>query len=656
LRRLISADDLYGYRYVSDPQLSPDGARVAYVLAWIDRESDEYRSAVYVAPSDGSAESVRFTSGVRRDHSPRWSPDGSRLLFVSDREEAPQVYVMPADGGEARRLTHAEHGAGSPAWSPDGRCVAFLSATGYPADQDTGDILAYHYTEAHFKDDGKGIRRGRTHLFVQDLDAEDARQLTHGDDDYAQPAWRPDGTAIAVVSAQRPDRAFVPASDICLVPAGSGEPRRLTPGDGPATAPTFSPDGSRIAYFGHRNPPETGMSTNTGLWVIPVAGGNPVHVTEGWDRSIGAEDVNSDSRWGSNDHRPVWSPDGARLSFLATDRGAMRIYSVGADGGAVRAVTSGQRVVYAFSAARDRLAYYAAGMLEPGDVYASRVDGSGETRLTRVNADLLAGFALASPEEVRIPSTEGVELQGWAIRPVGYGEGDRSPLVIEVHGGPHTAYGHAWFHEFQVLAARGYGVLFTNPRGSVGYGQAFAACIAREWGERDWADVSAAADWAAAQPWVDPERLGIVGGSYGGWMALWAVGHTDRFRAAVAQRCLSSWTSFYGTSDIGPWFAEWMAGGTPWSNPEGYARMSPVTYLDRARTPTLVIHSEEDHRCPVEQGEQAFVALSRAGVETEFVRFPQENHNLTRGGKPARRVESLRRTVAWLDRFLGSGE
>ncbi len=650
--RLIGPDDLYGFRYVSDPQLSPDGSQLAYVLTHMDKESDEYRSAIYVVPSDGSTSPRRYTYGPKKDTTPRWSPDGSQLLFVSDREDKPQAYVLPAAGGEARKVTSVENGIASPAWSPDGSRIAFISTTRIKADEEPKDIVAYHYTEAHFKDDGQGIKRGRDHLFVQHIDNAEAAQLTQGDDDYDEPAWSPDGSLIAVVSEQGPDRTFVWASDIFLVPSHGGVVRRLTTNDGPSFAPSFSPDGRTVAYFGHQNPPETGISTNTKLWRIPVEGGEPELLTGWWDRSISSEDVNSDSRFGSNQHRPVWSTDGSKVFFLATDRGCTYVYSVTLDNSGVRVITSAPRTIYAFSVAGDRLAYFAAELLNPGDLYSANLDGSGERRLTRVNEDFLHQFSLSTPQEVRFSSTEQAEIQGWVMQPARYEDGQRYPLIIEVHGGPHTAYGHSFFLEFQVLAARGYGVLFTNPRGSTGYGQDFTACIVKQWGVRDYQDVMAAADWAANQPWVDPERIGITGGSYGGFMTNWVLGHTDRFKAGVTSRCLSNWSSFYGTSDIGPRFSEWMVGGTPWDNPEGYARMSPITYMKQVKTPLLVIHSEQDHRCPVEQGEQVFVALSRFGCETEFVRFPQESHGLTRGGKPNRRVENLNHVLRWFERYI----
>ncbi len=652
--RPVTAEDLYGFSYVSDPQLSPDGARVAYVQAHIDRESNEYRTAVYVMPSDGSSQPTRYTYGPKKDNSPRWSGDGRSLLFLSDRDGKPQVYVMPSDGGEARKVTSVENGAGEPAWSLDGSQIAFTSTTGIKSDEEVKDISVYHYTEASFKHDGEGIKRGRRHLFVQGLDDSEATQLTHGEDDYSSPTWSPDGSRIAVVSNQAEDRPFAWVSDIYLVPVGGGQPVRLTTGEGPAGSPAFSPDGSRVAYIGHRNPPETGVATFDQVWTAPIEGGEHTLLTEGWDRSVngGSSDVNSDSRFGGGDLGPAWSPDGSRVLFVSSHNGSSHVCSVSAGGGDVEVLTPDGRVVDGLSIIGNHVAYVAAEMLNPGDVYACSLDGSGETRLTHVNAEHLGGLALSRPEEVSIPSTEGTTVQGWVIRPSGYTEDERYPLVLEVHGGPHTLYGHAYFHEFQVLAARGYGVLFTNPRGSNGYGQEFAACIAKAWGERDYQDILAAADWAESQPWVEAGRVGIMGGSYGGYMTTWAVGHTERFRVAVAERSLTNWSSFYGTSDIGPMFSEWQVGGTPWDNAEGYARMSPITYVGNIRTPVLVIHSEEDHRCPVEQGEQLFVSLKRLGCETEFLRFPQESHDLSRTGKPARRLERLQRITGWLERHM----
>ncbi len=649
--KAMSPEDIYRFRWASDPRISPDGSRVAFVVSWIDREADEYRSAIYLAPSDGSAEARRLTYGPKQDTHPRWSPDGTSLLFLSERDGKAQVHVLPLDGGEAWKLTRAENGTRDAVWSPDGRRIAFVSTTGIRADEEPKDVVAYYFTEAEMKHDGAGIKRGRDHVFVQALDSEEAVQVTSGDDDYGSPRWSPDGSTLAVVSGQDEMRPFTSVSDVYLVPADGGEARRLTPGRYPFHSAEFSPDGRSIAFLGHLNPPDTGLSSLTRLWLVPIEGGEPECLTPEWDRSIG-NSVLSDSRWGEGETGPAWSADGSRVLFIASDRGASNVYSLELASGGVSQVTTGPRMVDGFTLAGDRVAYVAADLLDPGDVYVSALDGSGEVRLTRLNEELLSEYELSRPEEVSISSTEGTEVQGWLLRPRGFREGERYPLVIEVHGGPHSLYGHSFFHEFQVLAATGYGVLFTNPRGSAGYGQRFQACIARGWGERDFQDVMAVADWAAALPWVDPERMGITGGSYGGFLTNWVVGHTDRFRAAATQRCVSNFASFYGTSDIGPIFSEWQVGGTPWDNPEGYRRASPITYVENIRTPLLILHSEQDHRCPVEQAEQLFVALKRLGREAEFVRFPQESHGLSRGGKPARRVERLRRLVGWFERHV----
>lgn len=649
-RKLLSPDDLYGFQWVSDVQLSPDSSRVAYVLTEIDRESDEYRSAVYVAPSDGSEQPRRYTYGPKKDSSPRWSPDGRHLLFLSDRDETNQAYIMPADGGEARKLTDLENGVSCPVWAPDNHRIAFISSTGVNSKEEVKDITAYHFTEAHFKEDGSGIKRGRRHLFVQSVESGRAEQLTHGDDDYSDPAWSPDGTLIAAVSTQLPDREFVNVSDVYLVPAGGGEPRRLTPQRGPSYQPVFSRDGAYVVYAGHQNPPETGLNTQDALWKVSLGGDEPQCLTEGWDYSIG-NSVNSDARWGSYNTAPVW-PSGDHIYFVADDHGAAHVYRISAEGGVPEPVVTGNRSIDSISAVGGRLAFIAGEPLNPGDVYTAAVDGGDEVRLTHVNELYLSRFELSEPEEISLRSADGTELQGWVIKPAGFEEGGKYPLIVEVHGGPATQYGYTFFHEFQVLAARGYGVIYINPRGSLGYGQQFVACISKAWGELDYADITAAADYAASLPWVDTERMGITGGSYGGFMTNWVVGHTDRFKAAVTQRSVTNFASFYGTSDIGPMFSEWQVGGTPWDNAEGYARMSPITYLPQMRTPLLVIHSEEDHRCPIEQGEQLFVGLKRLGVETELLRFPQESHGLSRGGKPKRRVERLERIAGWFECYM----
>jgi len=321
----------------------------------------------------------------------------------------------------------------------------------------------------------------------------------------------------------------------------------------------------------------------------------------------------------------------------------------------VRRVTGGQRRISALTISGDgtRIAYVAATATNPGDIFVADLDGGNEHQLTHLNRDFLSGFALTEPEEFRVPSlSDGAEIHAWVLKPPGFDPTRKYPLILQIHGGPHTMYGHAFMHEFHAMAAAGYVVVFPNPRGSTGYGEDFARCTQAAWGEKDMPDVMAAVDWVIAQGYVDEHRLGVTGGSYGGFMTNWIIGHTDRFRAAVTQRCLSNLHSFYGTSDIGFGFGEYQFDGNAWEQHERYMRLSPITYVQNMKTPLLIIQQEEDYRTPMEQAEQLFISLKKLGREVEFVRFPGEGHNLSRTGQPKHRVERLDFMLNWFDKHL----
>jgi dipeptidyl aminopeptidase/acylaminoacyl peptidase len=344
---------------------------------------------------------------------------------------------------------------------------------------------------------------------------------------------------------------------------------------------------------------------------------------------------------------PVWTADGARLRVLVTERGNVRLDEIDLDGGSARTLAGSDRVLLDFDGSGDRVVFTATTPTDPGDVYA--LDGPGERRLTNVNEALLEGLALATPEHLEIVGAGGQSVEGWLLP--GRGRG-RRPLILEIHGGPHSLYGNAFFHEFQVLAAQGYHVLYTNPRGSRGYGERFCSEIAGGWGNLDYQDLMAATDVVVQRPDVDAERLGVAGGSYGGYMTNWIVGHTDRFKAAVTMRCLSNFVSFYGTSDIGPWFGERELLGSPRDQIERYWQLSPLAHVEKVTTPILIVHGEQDLRCPQEQAEQWFVSLRRLGKTAEFIRFPEEGHDMSRSGRPDRRLLRLGRIVEWFDRWL----
>jgi len=641
-------EDVYALTGVADPRISPDGTRVAYQVWWIDGEANEYRGAIWVAPLDGG-EPRQFTSGERRDGSPRWSPDGRWLAFTSNRgaeKTPPQLYVMPVDGGEPRKLTDAKEGVEAIAWSPDSTRIAYTMRVRDPAyeEEDDAKRAPRRVTRLQYKLDSVGwtVDR-RKHVFVVELAAGEPRQLTQGDGEHDDPVWSPDGKRI-VFTGLRGARWDVDLIErLYVVDADGGEPEPLTGEDASCTMASFSPDGSRIAY---RYLPEDGTYPHHGQIAVMNADGSGARLlTTALDRQCAPYPLARE---------PLW--DGERIVFTVEDGGNVHLYAVAADGSAApELLVGGEQVIGLYDVCDGRLAYTASTYTRPMELYA----GAEQRRLTDVTRSFTEGRELVEAERFTAASRDGTEVDAWLVRPAGFEEGKRYPVLLSIHGGPFSQYGTGFFDEFQVYAGAGYAVLYSNPRGSSGYSEAWGRAIRGPidgagpgWGTVDFEDLMGVVDTALARyECLDGERMGVIGGSYGGFMTSWIVGHTNRFKAALSERAVNHLVSAFGSSDLF-WVFERQFGGPMYDHVEEWLRMSPATYARDIETPLLIVHSENDLRCSVEQGEHLFTLLRLLGKEVEMLRFPAESHELSRSGSPRHRVQRFEAILDWFGRYL----
>ena len=654
---------------VGDVAVAPNGAYVAFTVTTVVELENRRHREVWLQPLAGgrpSGDPFRVTAVNQESSGPRWSPDGSLLAFSSSRGDDPNPIWFIRMDRPAGEAFHIEGVDAPPVWSPDGSQIAFVKAPDDDGEEEasagregwiapdavsrTMDAERFDgrvITSIRYKRDGRlsfqphYLTQDKRQILVVDAAGGTPRQITRLAFNAGEPVWSEDGRLILFTGDEREDDELDTENtgDIWAVDPRGGAVRRLTSNPGSESAPTVSPDGRSLAFL---STPARGEQTDLLVAELGPDGnfrGEPRNLTSAWDLRPGA---------------PHWTADGSFVLFSAGIEGDSHLFRA-ADGQPVEQVTRGERRLssFSFSANGDVMAFTATDAVTPAELYLGSPDGSTEQKVTGFNDDWLSQVTLMPAEELVWSSNDGTEVQGWVVKPVGFTEGGSYPMILKIHGGPHSAYGNTFFPTFHVLSAAGFFVLYTNPRGSSGYGHDFQYATRGEWGIVDREDYLSGVDAAlGAHPQIDPGRLGVSGGSYGGFMTNWLTAtEPERFHAAVTSRSITNWESWWGTSDA-QGLTEYEFFGTPWEERDLYRRLSPISYVENVVAPTLIIHSENDYRTPIGDGEQWFVSLRKLGVPVELVRYPRSSHGLSRTGEPWLLVDRLERIRSWFVHYL----
>jgi dipeptidyl aminopeptidase/acylaminoacyl peptidase len=625
----MTVDDVIALRAVNDAQISPDGRWVAYTVTRADLEQNASDSDIWVASTAGEFPS-RLTTSKKSDTSPRWSPDGKRIAFISAREEKPQLFLMPAFGGEPERLTENKGGVRAIAWSPDGRSIAFVADQEPTADEEK---------RVKDKDDAIVVDTNYkfSRLWVLDVATRKARLLTAGEMVATDPQWSPDGTKLAYTSNPTPRADDGSLTDIWIIDVASGAmPHKLVENAGSDQSPRWSPDGAQIAYV-------TSARTDvrqSQLAVMPAAGGTPRLVSPTFLYQPSA---------------PAWSPDGRTLYFGASVRTTTQLFAVPSAGGTPRALTDVHGVIAGSTFSRDgrTIAFTIAEPARPADVHVASVGaGALASRQITDHNPQVRDLALGRAEVVRWKSGDGLDVDGVLLYPVGYQAGRRYPLVAYIHGGPAGAWTESfaagWSNPGQVLAGQGFAVFYPNPRGSSAYGEQFLRANIKDWGVGDYRDIQTGIDALVARGIADSTKLAQSGWSYGGYMTAWTLTQTNRFKAVVVGAGLTDMYSMYATNDI-PRVLDGYFGAEPWNDTTEYRKRSAMTYIKNARTPTLILHGQADLRVPVGQAQELYAGLKKNGVPVQLVFYPREPHGLQ---EPRHQLDKMKRESEWIRRWI----
>jgi dipeptidyl aminopeptidase/acylaminoacyl peptidase len=665
------------FRWIADPRISPDGRDVAYVLVTVDEHEDRYTSSIWTVATSGDSPPRPLTGGPQ-DSAPRWSPDSRTLAFLRAADkQPPQIYLLAMTGGEPRKLTDLPGGASPGVWSPNGKTLAFTSGT-TPAElaeqkqraaQAGRDAAAAPrksdvrvVTRAHYRDDSHGLLdpASREHIWTVPAvagvtSATAGRQITTGSYDEQAPIWSADGSRIYFVSDHLDEPYYVRGSaNLYSVPAVGGEARAVLDIDGPIASVAPSPDGKSFAFIGWINANPEPSYTESDLLVF--RGGKTENLTAAYDGDVGSTTISDQRapRGSAPPSPPLWTPDGTALIVATSEHGRSNLMRLDLASGMRHPITTGDHTVLSYSATPDtaRIALTMEDGAHLAELYVLDTARAQLMRLTHENDALLDGLQLSPPERIVYPSFDKRSIEAWVVKPPHFDAKKKYPLILNIHGGPHVAYGDTFFHEFQWMAARGYVVLAPNPRGSASYGREFGNAIQYNYPGDDYKDLMAGVDELLRRGYIDENRLGVTGGSGGGLLTNWTIAQTRRFAAAVSQRSVADWAAFWYSTDFTLFTPFWFR-KFPFQDPEEYRRRSPIAYVEQVTTPLMLIEGERDLRAPTDAGGGAmFRALKALHKVAVMVVFPDETHDLSRNGKPSHRIERLQHIVRWFDKYL----